>query len=99
MPTEQGYLRATLPTGIGLGMKAAVGGVVILGLAGGAHVKARHRSLGSIVGNAAGDGVARAAVGAVEEGIPVTTVGRVKEFAHAVGASGCIRRDAGTDAP
>jgi len=47
---------------------SGVGRVVVLGLAGRTHFEARHGGLGTVVGDAAGDGVARAAVGAVEEG-------------------------------
>jgi hypothetical protein len=41
--------------------------------------------LRTVVGDAAGDGVARAAVGAVEEGIAITSIGGREKFAEAVG--------------
>jgi len=87
-----------LPTGVGLGVEAAVGGVVVFGLAGGAHWEDGHGGLGTVVGDAAGDGEAGAAVGAVEEGIAVAAVGGIEEFVEAVGAGGGVGGDAGGDA-
>ena len=54
--------------------------------------------MGTVVGDAAGDGEAGAAVGAVEEGIAVAAVGGVEEFAKAIGAGGCVGGDASADA-
>ena len=87
---RRGELRAADPTGVGLCVEAAVGGVVVLGLAVGAHFEARHRGLRAVVGDAAGDGVTRAAVGAVEEGIAVAAVGWSEQFAQAIGTGGGV---------
>ena len=95
---DEGELRAAVPAGVGLGVKAAVGGVVVLGLAGGAHFEARHGGLRAVVGDAAGDGVTRAAVGAVEEGIAVAAIGGREQLAEAVGAGGGVGGDSGRDA-
>jgi len=95
---SEGDLRAALPAGVGLGVEAAVGGVVVFSLAGGAHGERGHGGLGAVVGDAAGDGEARAAVGAVEERVAVAAVGEVEEFAEAVGASGGVGGNAGADA-
>ena len=74
------------PTCVGLRVEAPVCRVVVLGLAGRAHCETRHRSLRAVVGNAAGDGEARAAVGAVQEGIAIAAVGWVEQLAKAIGA-------------
>ena len=50
---------------------------------------------GAVVGQRAGQRVARAAVGAVDEGIAVAAVGRVEQFGQAVRAGGGVGRDAG----
>ena len=87
---DERELRAAVPAGVGLGVEAAVGGIVVLGLAGGAHLEARHGGLRAVVGNAAGDGVARAAVGAVEKGIAIAAVRGREQFAEAVGTGGGV---------
>ena len=87
--------RTTAPAGIGLRVKAAIERVVVFGLALGAHGKDGHRGLRPVVGNAAGDGEARSAVGAVEKRIAVAAVGGIKQFAKAVGAGGGIGGNAG----
>ena len=87
-----------MPAGVGLGVEAAIGGVVVFGLAGGAHWETGHGGLGAVVGDAAGDGEAGAAVCAVEEGIAVASVGGVEQLAEAVGAGGGVGGDAGADA-
>ena len=80
--------------GVGLGMEAAVGRVVVFLPAGGTHGEDGHGGLGAVVGDAAGDGEAGAAVGAVEEGIAEAAVGGVEELAEAVGTGGCVSGDA-----
>ena len=86
------------PAGVGLRVEAAVGRIVVLGLAGRAHFEARHRGLRAVVGNAARDGEARAAVGAVEEGIAVAAIVGIEQFAQAIGAGGGVGGNAGRDA-
>ena len=78
-------------------MKAAVEGVVVLNLTLGAHGKSGHRGLGAIVGNAAGDGEARSAVGAIQEWVAIASVRGIKQLTKAVGAGGSVGGDAGTD--
>src|ERR1035437_9041061 len=56
---------------IRLRMEAAVGGVVVLGAALRAHGEGRHGGVRPVVRDVADDGVPRAAVGAVGEGVPV----------------------------
>ena len=95
---DEPELRAAVPAGIGLGVEAAVEWIVVLGLAGGAHFEARHRGLRAVVGDAAGDGEARAAVGAIEKWIAVAAVGGIEQFAQAVGAGGGVGGNAGAHA-
>ena len=78
-------------------MKAAIGGIVVLRLAGWAHFEARHRGLRAVVGDAARDGEARSAVGAVEERIAVAAVGGIEQLAQTVGAGGRVGGNAGAD--
>jgi hypothetical protein len=92
---DEGELGAAVPAGVGLGVEAAVEGVVVLGLTGGAHAKGGHGGLGAVVGDAANDGEARAAVGAVDEGVEVAAVGWVEEFGCAVGTGGDVWGDEG----
>ncbi len=89
------YMRAAFRAGIGLGMEATVERIVILGLALGTHWKDGHRGLGPVIRDAASDGEARTAVGAVQEGISIAAIRRVEKFAETVGTGGCIGWDAG----
>ena len=95
---DERQLRAAVPAGVGLRVEAAVERVVVFGLAGGAHFEARHGGLRAVVGNAAGDGVARAAVGAVEKGIAIAAVGGREQFAQAIGAGGGVGGNSCRDA-
>ncbi len=78
--------------GVGLGMEPAAGGIVVLGPAGGAHGKRCHGGERSVVGDAGDDGVARAAVGAVDEGVAVAPVCRVKQLSETVRANIAVGR-------
>jgi len=91
----EGELGAALPAGVGLGVEAAVEWVIVFGLAGGAHCECGHGGLWPVVGDAAGDGEAGAAVGAVEERVAVAAVTRIEKLAEAVGAGGGVGGDAG----
>ena len=82
---------------LGCAWKRRFEGIVVLGLAGRAHFEARHGGLRAVVGNAARDGEARAAVGAVEEGIAVAAVVGTKQLAQAVSAGGRVGGNAGGD--
>ena len=77
--------------GVGLGVEAAVGRVLVLGAAGGAHGKAGHRGQRPVVGDAAHDREARPAVGAVDERVAVAAVGGVEQLAQAVRAHRACR--------
>ena len=90
-------LRPTVGTGIGLGVKTAVGGIAIFGGAAGAEVEIAHRGIGAIVGNGLDDRQTRAAVGAVGEGIAVTSIVGIEDFRNTGVAGGRIGRGAGSD--
>lgn len=81
--------------GVGLGVEAAVRGVFVFAAAGGAHGKASHSGEGAIVGNVVNDAVARAAVGAVGEGVVVAAAVGVASFGEAVVAGGDVGGDEG----
>ena len=74
-------------------MEAPVERVVVLGLAGRAHGKDLHGCFFAVIGDILHDGEARAAVGAVDEGIAVAAVGGIKQFAQTVITGSSIRRD------
>src|SRR3974390_1531285 len=93
---EQLQLRAAIPTGIWLGMEATIGGIVVFGPAGGAHLEFVHRSARAIIRDVANDGEARATVGAVDERIAESTVARIGHFAKAVVTHGDVRGNQGT---
>lgn len=76
--------------GIGLRMKAPVKRVAILCSALGAHRKAIHRRGRSVIRQRPDDGKARPAVGAVDKGVVIATVGGVEQFAQAVVTGGDI---------
>ena len=76
-----------------LGVEAAVRRVLVLGGAVLAHGEAAHRGVGPVVGQAHGDREARAAVGAVDEGIAAPPVGRVEQLGQAVVTDGEVGRD------
>ena len=85
--------RTAVGTGVRLGVEPPVERVLVLGAAAGAHLECRHRGQRPVVGNAADDREPRPAVGAVREGVPVTTVRRV----HQLGEAGLTGRDVGGD--
>ena len=82
-------------TGDGLGMKTAIGGIGVFARAGGAQGERPHGGVGAIVGRGHRDGVARAAVGAVGEGISEAAGGGVADFGDAFRARGEIGGDEG----
>ncbi len=86
-------LRATIPAGVWLRVETAIGGIVILSLAGGAHRKGGHGSAPAVVGNIANNGEARAAIGAVDKGVAETAVAGIHHFTQAIGAHGNVWRD------
>ncbi|MNL10853.1 hypothetical protein D3C87_1316680 [compost metagenome] len=76
-----------------LGVVASVQRVFIGRSAGRAHGKARHGGMGSVVGEAADNGVARAAVGAVGKGVAMVAIRRVGHIRGTRLAHPLIRRD------
>ena len=83
---------AAVGAGDGLGVEPSVGRVLVLGPAGGAHREAGHGGRGPVVGERGDDGEAWSAVRTGDERVPVATVGRVEQLAHAVVAQGRVRR-------
>ena len=79
--------------GVGLGVKAPVERVVVLGLAGRAHPERGHGGQGAVIRNIGDDGKPGSAVGTVDERIAVTPVGRIEELPPAVVADGDVRGD------
>ena len=77
----------------GLSVEAAVGRVGVLGRARRAHREAGHRGRRPVVGEPGGDRVARPAVGAGDERVPVAAVGRVAQVGQAVVADGHVGGD------
>ena len=77
----------------GLGVVAAVLGVVVFGGAAGAHGEGFHGGAAAVVGGGFLDGEAGAAVCAVDEGVEVAGVLGVVEFAGAVVAGGDVGGD------
>ncbi len=76
-----------------LGVVASVQRVFIGRRAARAHGKARHGGVGAVVGEAADNGVARAAVGAVGKGVVMVAIRRVGHIVGARLAHPLIRRD------
>ena len=77
---------------VGLGVVAAGGNVGILGRAGRAHGKPRHRRVGAVVGQRPQNRKPRPAVGTVGKRVAVTAAGRVGQFFFAGGAGGQVGR-------
>ncbi len=86
-------MRATLGAGVGLSVKAAVGGIFVLGATGVAEREDAHGSMGPVVGDVRDDGEARPAVRAVNEGVTVAPVGGVEQLPQAIGTGRHVRRD------
>jgi len=81
---------AALWAGIRLGVEAAIQRVVILLLALGTHLEATHCGLGSVIRYVLNYGKAGSTVGAVSEGVEVTSVAGCQHFLEAGGTSGNI---------
>ena len=78
--------------GVRLRVKASVARIVVLRAAALAHHERRHRRQRPVVGDAAHDREAGAAVGAVDERVAKAPVGRVEELGQAVLARRRVRR-------
>ncbi len=79
--------------GVGLGVEAAVQGVIVFCLAGLAHGEDAHSGLVAIVGDILDDREAGPTVSTVDKGIMITSICGIEEFAKAVIARSGIRRD------
>ena len=90
---HQGQRRSTNGARIGLGMKAPVAGIFIFRLAISAHHEGRHGGGRAVIGYVADDGVARAAMGAIGEGISVAPVRGIAKITPASVASAGVGRD------
>ena len=88
---EKTNMGSAILTGIGLGMKAPIGGIIILGLACRAHFKMPHRSFGPIIRNIVNDGVTGSAVGAIDKRIAIAPVAGLQEFSQAIVTNRDIR--------
>ena len=69
-----------------LSVEAPIVWVVVFRTASRAEGERRHRGPRAVVRRSSNDGETRSAVGAVQEGITVTPIGRVEEFGKAVRA-------------
>ena len=98
-PRSEPHPRPAVRAGVGLGVEAAVGRVLVLGAAARAHLEARHRRVRPVVRDVAHDREARPAVGAVRERVAVAPVGGVEQLGEAVGAGGAVRRDGRARSP
>jgi hypothetical protein len=79
----------------GLGVETAVVGVFVFRSALGTEGEGCHSGMRAVVRDLADDAEARAAVGAVDEGMGMSAVGGIAEFANAIGADGGIDGDGG----
>ena len=91
--------RPAVGTGVGLGVEAAVEGILVFGPAPRAHLERRHRRQGPVVGHSAHDREARPAVRAVRERIAVPPVPRIHHLGETVIARRHIGRDGRIGAP
>ncbi|CAI8878227.1 protein of unknown function [Methylococcus capsulatus] len=73
-------------------MVAPVVDVFVLAPAVLAQREVRHRGVRAVVGQPVDEGVARPALGAVDEGVPVAAGGGVSHFVQAIGADEVVRR-------
>jgi hypothetical protein len=89
---QQPYPWSTGRAGVWLGVKAAVGGIVVLTPALRAHLEAGHRGRVPVVRNRAGYGEAGTTVGAVGERVAVAAIPWVEDLPQALFAGGDIWR-------
>ena len=84
-------MRPALGTCIGLGMKAPVGRVVVLGLAGSTHLEMPHGGPGAVIWNIIDDGVARPAVGTINKRIQIASIMGIEKLPQTIIADRHIR--------
>ena len=92
-------LRPAHRAGIGLGVEAAVQGVMVLAPAVIAQGEHAHGGVRPVVGDVFDDGEAGAAVGAVGKGVAEAAVVRVADIGQAVNTGGDVRGDLGARRP
>jgi len=85
--------RTAFRAGIGLGVEAAVKGIVIFRLAPGAHLEVAHGGAGAIVWHALDDGKPRATIGAVGKRIAIAAVFRIQDLVKTGLAGGDVWRN------
>ena len=83
-------MRPAIKAGIGLCVKTPVERVGILRGAPGTHGKTIHRGSRSVIRQRSDDGKARPAVGAVDKGVVVASVGGIEQLAQAIVTGGDI---------
>ena len=99
--TVQGIARTATRASHGLRVKTAIGRISVLNAAVLVQRPVPHCGVGAIVRKPKHNGVARTAVGAVDIGVPVAPVGRIKKFFQASIANSKVGRNAdrGTFSP
>ncbi len=90
---DETQLRAADGARVRLCVEAPVAGIVVLSLASGTHPERRHRRRGTVVGHAAHDAEAGAAVRAVDERVAVAAIPRVAQLGETLLASRDVGRD------
>src|SRR5680860_764531 len=87
-------VRSADRAGVGLSMKAPVGGIDVFGLTLGTHDERGYAGVGPVIWNRAHDGKPRAAVRAVGEGVTVMAARRVEYLNRTLRARSRIRHHA-----
>ena len=90
---QKKYFRPAVCAAVRLGVIAAVFNVMVFPIAIRAHGKSAHGGLGPVIGHIPDNRKARAAVGAVDEGIAISPIRGIEQFPQAVVTDGDIRRD------
>ena len=83
---------SALRAGKRLGMESAVAWIGILGRTLRTEGKVRHRRIGTIIRQPFDQGVARAALGAINEGVAEAPISRITHFGKAFVAGKVVRR-------
>ena len=91
----EGYLRAAVRAGDGLGVEPSVGDVGVLSLALRAHGEFGHGGVWAVVGDGFNYRISGAAVCAVDEGVAIAEIVGVGQFAEAIFAGCDVRSDLG----
>ena len=79
----------------GLGVVTPIKWVAVFALAVGTEFKACHSGIGTVIRQAVDQRVTRAALGAIDEGIAVTSFRRILHFVQTIATNEIIRRDMG----